>query len=145
MSVRSSTAAAGLSVLLLASSASDAQACSCATPDEGTVRRADAAVIATLVEITPLGESSKADFAYRVDRVFKGKRRIDDGEVISVRSWRGEDGCGMPEDMDKRYGLFLDRDAQRWTSNLCLTVSPGEIRKLTSDRGSASSTQGACD
>ena len=107
--------------------------------------RADAAVIARLVEITPLGESSKADFAYRVDRVFKGKRRIDDGEVISVRSWRGEAGCGMPEDMDRRYGLFLDRNALRWTSNLCLTVGPGEMRKLTSNRGSAASTQGACD
>jgi hypothetical protein len=135
----------GLSALLLAASAGDVQACSCATPDDGTVRRADAAVIGTLVEVTPLGESSKADFAYRIKRVFKGSRRIAAGEVISVRSWRGEAGCGLPENMDRRYGLFLDRDAQRWTSNLCLTVGPDEMRRLTSDRGSGRFTPSACN
>jgi len=125
--------------------AGDAKACSCVLPDEGFVRRADAAVTATLVEVRPVaGDPGRADFDYLVKRVFKGQQVIGTGQLLSVRGWLGEAGCGLPEHLGRRYGLFLDRRSHRWRSNLCQVVSPAEMKKLTSDRRFGPSAGSGC-
>lgn len=145
MRLRITTAVSAFTVLISFATVSHAQACSCVQPDAEFVRRSEGAVIARLVEVTPVaGVPGRADYDYRIQRVFKAKRRIEVGQLLSVRSWLGEAGCGLPQNLDRRYGLFLGRRAQRWTSNLCLVVGPAEMKRLISHRGSGSSAGWGC-
>ncbi len=55
------------------------------------MRRAYAAIIGRLIEVRPLGPpdaslAPRADFRYRVERVYKGKRGLRRGRVVTVRS-----------------------------------------------------------
>ncbi|HEX6687077.1 MAG TPA: hypothetical protein VF085_00255 [Solirubrobacterales bacterium] len=102
-----------------------AQACSCApmTPARA-MHRADAAIVGRLVEVVPRNRV-KADYRYRVQRVYKRGQGIRRGRVISVRSARQSAACALPHRTGRRYGLFLLRAEGRWTSGLCGVVRPG--------------------
>jgi hypothetical protein len=123
-------------------SATGAQACSCLkrTAHEA-LRDADAAIVARLVGVRPAGSNS-ADYRYRVRRVYKG-RGIQGGGTVSVRS--GVDGasCGLPEDRNRWFGLFLYRSGGRWTGGLCGLVAPRALSAAAAGTGSESALGGA--
>ena len=109
-------AIAGLAVLVVAGSA---QACSCAPMTRGeAMKRADAAIAGKLVEVVP-GNRSRAVFRYRVQRVYKGGRRIRAGEMVSVSSARDSAACGLPTRTGRRYELALSWLEGGWSSGLC--------------------------
>jgi hypothetical protein len=104
-----------------------AQACSCApTTAAKAMQQADAAIVGVLVEVVPRNRL-KADYRYRVQRVYKRGRGIHRGRTISVRSARQSSACGLPRRPGRRYGLFLRRGEGRWTSGLCGVVRPGVL------------------
>jgi hypothetical protein len=89
----------------------------------------DAAIVAHLVKIVPRGRS-RADYRYRVRRVYRGARMIEKGEVISVRSARRAAACGLPRRQPRAIGLFLVRDEQqRWTAGICSTITPRRLSR----------------
>jgi hypothetical protein len=104
--------------------AGGAQACSCLrmTPDEA-MERADAAIVASLVEVVPR-DGYRADYRYRVQRVFKSGQGIRAGRTIAVRSARQSAACGLPQQVERVYGLFLTRSEGRWSGGLCGVVEP---------------------
>ncbi len=127
--------------------ATGAQACSCVQVAPGeALRRADAALVGELIEIIPQSRLQAA-YRYRVQRVYRGPRTIERGEVISVRSARQSAACGLPSQTGRRYGLLLDAasvvpggDARQtagtgWTGGLCGVVAPRELRSMV--RGSS--------
>ena len=107
--------------------AGSAQACSCvhAAPGEA-MRGADAAIVGKLVKVVPRGRV-KADFRYRVQRVYKRARGVRRGRTISVRSARQSAACGLPHGVGDSYGLMLTRDGRRWTSGLCAVFRPARF------------------
>jgi len=101
-----------------------AQACSCAPMTKAeALRQADAAIVGELVEVVPRSRL-KADYRYRVQRVYKRGNGIRRGQTISVRSARQSAACALPRRTGRRYGLFLLRGEDRWTSGLCGVVRP---------------------
>ena len=141
---RSALARAGIALLalvVLLGVAQPAAACSSVLPEGTTVeelqrkdyRRAYAAIVGRLVEVRPVGspdaEGGPADFRYRVERVYKG-RRLRRGRTVTVRSVRDEAACGLPGDVGRRYGLLLHRRRGRpaWKAGLFDAVSPRELR-----------------
>jgi tissue inhibitor of metalloproteinase len=108
--------------------AGSAQACSCAPRNPvDALSRADAAIVARLVKVVPRG-SLRADYRYRVRRVYRGARMIDRGETISVRSARRAAACGLPRRQGHAVGLFLLRDERgHWTAGICSTISPRRL------------------
>jgi hypothetical protein len=117
-------AVVGLGALVLAAGA---QACSCAPsgPVEA-LHRSDAAIVGQLVEVAPRSRS-RADYRYRVQRVYRGAKTIERGETISVRSSRGSAACGLPRRQDRPVGLFLLLDGGRWTAGVCSMISPQRL------------------
>lgn len=115
----------GLGALVFTGSA---QACSCAPRGPvDALSRSDAAVVARLVKVIPRGRQ-RADYRYRVRRVYRGARMIEGGEVISVRSARRASACGLPRRQPHAIGLFLVRDEeQRWTAGICSTIAPRRL------------------
>lgn len=110
-----------LGALVLAGSA---QACSCAQMAPGeAIRRADAAIVGELVEVVPRG-SLRADYLYRVQRVYKRGPGISREATVSVRSVADSAGCGLPHRTGRRYGLLLVRGEGRWTGGLCGVLKP---------------------
>lgn len=105
-----------------------AQACSCVriAPAEA-MKRADAAIVGKLVKVVPRGKV-KAEYRYRVQRVYKRGAGIRRGKTISVRSARQSSACGLPRAPGRRYGLLLARDGSRWTSGLCGVFRPRLLR-----------------
>jgi len=95
------------------------------------MKRADAAIVGRLVKVVPKG-TLKADYRYRVQRVYKRGTGIRRGRTISVRSARESSACGLPHGKGRRYGLLLARDGRRWTGGLCGVFRP---RLLHSRRG----------
>jgi len=99
------------------------------------LRRADAAIVGRLIEVRPVGspdaENGPADFRYRVERVYKGKRRLRRGRVVTVRSERSVSACGLPAQTRRRYGLLLHRrkGRPRWRAGLFDVVSPPALRE----------------
>lgn len=143
---RSALAGAGVALLALVALlgvAQPAAACSFALPEGTTVkelnrknyRRADAAIVGRLIEVRPVGSPTAAyglaDFRYRVERVYKGKRRLRRGRVVTVRSERSEAACGLPAQTGRRYGLLLHRRRTRppWRAGLFDVMSPRELRQ----------------
>ena len=101
-----------------------AQACSCAPLAPGkAIRRADAAVVGRLIEVVPRNRV-RADYRYRVQRVYKRGRGIRRGRTIAVRSARQATACGLPRRTGRRYGLLLMRAGGRWTGGLCGVIRP---------------------
>lgn len=144
------TGIVGLAGLALLLAAEPALACSCAaTPAKEQLRRADGAVVAKLIAVEPIDdgdevESSgdRADFVYRIRRRVKGGPRLRKGRRLVVRSVRSTATCGLPDGVGERYGLFLDRTEARWTSGLCQTIEPADMRRL--DEGKEPAARSTC-
>jgi hypothetical protein len=90
------------------------------------MRRADAAIVGRLVKVVPRGRF-RADYRYRVRRVYKSGPGIRRGRTISVRSARQSAACGLPSQIGRRYGLLLAWGEGRWTSGLCGVLRPREL------------------
>jgi hypothetical protein len=126
----------GLGALAFAGSA---QACSCAPPaPREALQQADAALVGRLVKVVPRSPS-RADYRYRVERVYRGGGEIGGGDVISVRSARSAAACALPRRLDRRYGLFLIRRLGHWTAGACSTIAPRRLW-LAAERGGAASS-----
>jgi hypothetical protein len=143
---RRALARAGIAVValvVLLGVAQPAAACSMALPEGTTVdelqrkdyRRAYAAILGRLIEVRPVGspgaDEGPADFRYRVERVYKGGRRLRRGRVVTVRSERQETLCGLPSRIGRRYGLLLHRrrTGPPWRAGLSDAMSPRELRR----------------
>jgi hypothetical protein len=101
-----------------------AQACSCAQMAPAkAMQQADAVIVGKLVRVVPRSRV-KADYRYRVQRVYKRRAGIRRGRVISVRSARQSAACGLPHGVGRTFGLMLSRDGRRWTSGLCGVFRP---------------------
>ena len=135
-----------LAVVVLLVVAQPAAACSRALPEGTTVdelhrqdlRRAYAAIVGRLIEVRPVGPQEetfpnvpRADFRYRVERVYKGRRGLRRGRVVTVRGVRHESMCGLPDGVGRRYGLLLHRRRTRppWRAGLFDAMSPRELRE----------------
>lgn len=123
--------AVALAGLALLAAPGSAQACSCiAIAPESRFQLSDGAVIAKLVAVEPRGRL--ADFRYRIKEAFKAKRRLRAGELLTIRSAGDSAACGLPEQVGRRYGLFLRRSGGRWNASLCDVVSPQTMREAAS-------------
>ena len=137
------TGIALLVLVVLLAVAQPAAACSRGVPEGTTVdelhrkdyRRAYAAIVGRLIEVRPVGspgaENGPADFRYRIERVYKGRRGLRRGRVVTVRSVRQESMCGLPGGVGRRYGLLLHRRRTRppWRAGLFDAMSPRELRE----------------
>jgi Tissue inhibitor of metalloproteinase len=105
-------------------SAGSAWACSCVerTPQQA-LRQADAAIVAKLLKVLPRDRYS-ADFRYRVRSVRKAGRGLARGRTVSVRASTSGAACGLPAQVNRRYGLLLAWNDGRWTSNSCNLLEP---------------------
>lgn len=118
----------GLGALVFAPGA---QACSCAQiAPQDSLRQADAAIVGRLIEVIPRN-GPRADYRYRVQRVYKSGRGIRRGGTILVRSAADSAACGLPEKTDRRYGLLLSRVEGHWTSGLCGVLTPKLLRRAS--------------
>jgi len=122
--VRRLTIVAAVVALGALAFAASAQACSCLRMAPGeALGRADAAIAGDLIEVVPRG-GYRADYRYRVQRVFKGGQGIRPGRTITVRSSRQSAACGLPTETDRFYGLLLVRGEGRWNGGLCGVIEP---------------------
>jgi cyanophycinase-like exopeptidase len=112
-----------------------ASACSCAPtkPDEA-LRESDAAIVGRLVEVMPRG-SLRAEYRYEVQRVYRGRHAIQRGQMLDVRSARRAAACALPRRLGHRYGLFLARAGDRWTSGICGVIAPRKLDEAARRRG----------
>ena len=80
---------------------------------------------------SPGAENGPADFRYRVERVYKGGRRLRRGRVLTVRAERSEAACGLSARIGRRSGLLLRRRRGRppWTADLFDEMTPRELRR----------------
>lgn len=110
----------------LIATASPASACSCAPGDaRESLRRADAAIIGTLLSQTPYGQGS-AIYKFTVDEAVKGEF----GQTADVESADNGAACGLEVPIGGQTGLFLDGShAVGWHSSLCQQISPRELRE----------------
>lgn len=120
-----------------------AQACSCArlAPAEA-MGQADAAIAASLIEVVPR-DGYRADYRYRVQRVFKGGQGIRPGKTIAVSSSRESAACGLPSEIGRSYGLLLVRGEGRWRGGLCGVIEPRLLDSVP--RGAAGRTSRVVD
>jgi hypothetical protein len=102
------------------------------------MRKADAAIVGRLVKVIPRS-GFRADYRYRVQRVYKLGPGIRRGQVISVRSARQSAACGLPSQTGRRYGLLLAWGEGRWTSGLCGVLKPRELDSAAYRRASCTS------
>ena len=124
-----------------------ARACSCAPLAPGkAIRQADAAVVGRLIEVVPRNRL-RADYRYRVQRVYKRGRGIRRGRTIAVRSARQAAACGLPRRIGRRYGLLLVRAGSRWTGGLCGVIGPRRLHAAAgraADRRTAEDVSSSC-
>lgn len=121
-------AIAAIAVLGALAFAGSAQACSCVPRGPAkALREADAAIVARLVKVVPRSRV-RADFRYRVRRVYRGAKRIARGQVVSVRSARSAAACALPHRVGRRYGLFLAWEDGRWHGGICGVIAPRRLR-----------------
>ena len=133
--------------------AESAMACSCVPPDpEGMLESMDGAIVGRLVAVRavnppaegePIGSGDPTDYAYRVRRAFKGAG-LRRGKRVRVRSVRSEATCGLPRARGRLYGVLLIRRNGRWHSNLCLTVTPRQLRRAARGESAASRQRASC-
>lgn len=143
MRLRRLSLAGALTLVAVLGFAGSAQACSCAPMSPGkALRESDAAVVVRLVEVVPRGQL-QADYRYEVQRVYRGAKAIEVGEMLAVRSAQSGAACGLPRRDDRRYGLFLTRLDGRWRSGLCSVVSPRRL--WLASRGRPLAARSACD
>ena len=124
--------------------AAAAQACSClAIAPETRFEQSDGAVIGRLVEVVPRSEQV-ATFRYRVREVFKGGRRIEEGQLLSLRSSTSSAACGLPKREGRRFGVFLRRENRHWSATLCDVTTPQGMRAAAAAAGQASRASPGC-
>jgi hypothetical protein len=119
--------AALLFVSVGAAGAGDAVACSCApaTPAQ-SLAAADAAIVGRLLGVAPHGPG-RAEYRYRVVRVYRGPDEVHPGTVLRVLSGRDSAGCALPTRSGRNYGLFLLGDRGRWASGICGVLAPRRL------------------
>jgi hypothetical protein len=107
-----------------------ATACSCApqAPAE-SLRESDAAVVARLVKVLPHGKLH-ADYRYEVHRVYRGRKTIEKGQMLTVRSGRRAATCALPRRLNHVYGLFLARRQGEWFGGICGVIEPRRLRHV---------------
>jgi hypothetical protein len=108
-------------------SATGAQACSCIerTPREA-LRESDAAIVGRLVGMDAANPYS-ADYRYLVRRVYKRGTGLRGGETVSVRSGIDGASCGLPDDRERWFGLFLYRSGGHWMGSSCALIAPQKL------------------
>ena len=130
MASRCAIVVAALVVLLVG--ADSASACTCVPIDvDQALKRSDGAFNGRLLSVHQPEGTVDRKFRYRIGHVAKGPFRR--GQVVTVWSLSSEAICGLPGDAGRVYGLFVRRDGERWTSSLCLTISPKRLRRATPD------------
>lgn len=143
-------AAAAVGVVAWLAPAAPALACSCAAPDEPTLRGLDAAVTARLIDVDPKEPPSsgafsyKATHTYRILRVYKGSRtyNLREGEELVLRT-SAEASCGLPSNEGRRYGLGLYERRGELNGSLCSTTTPREMRRAAERSGNARAAAGS--
>ncbi len=120
--------AAVSAVLLGLIFAGSALACSCApvSPVQ-SLAESDAAVVGRLLSVAPHG-ATRAEYRYRVLRVYRGREAIERGSTLKVLSPRSSAACGLPDGIGRHFGLFLLGEHGRWSSGLCGVISPRRLR-----------------
>jgi len=123
---------------LFGSVAESASACSCAAEPitAETFRESDAALIGRLRERVAVNEYEH-ELRYRVRRVFRGRRVIEAGSTVRVRTSAQGSACGIETREGGRDGLFLSRGGGRWQGGLCSTTGPREMRRAAKRAGFA--------
>jgi hypothetical protein len=107
--------------------AGSARACSCAPiAPEKALRAADAAIVGELLKVLPR-DRYRADFRYRVRRVYKPGGGLVRGETALVRGSLGTAACGLPQREGLRYGLLLYRSEGRWSGSSCGVLAPRRL------------------
>jgi hypothetical protein len=116
-----------------------AWACSCAPLNvRQTLAEVDGAFVGELVArqdpvmLGPVVGPGTSVFTFRVNRSFKG----DLGEFLEVESASQGEACGLEVKEGDRIGLFLEKETDRWTSNLCLQVAPRALGRAAKSVGS---------
>jgi len=114
-------------VLLGLLGAESALACSCApsTPAE-SLASSDAAIVGRLLKVERLGPA-RAEYRYRVVRVYRGHGEVRGGSVATVRSGGDSASCALPTRTGRNYGLFLLGERDRWAGGICGVVSPRQL------------------
>lgn len=118
-------------------------ACSCApaSPVE-SLAEADAAVVGRLLSVAPHG-ASRAEYRYRVLRVYRGSDAIERGSTLVVLSPRSSAACGLPEGIGRHFGLFLLGERGRWSSGLCGVIAPRRLRAAAQKPGGGQALSGS--
>jgi hypothetical protein len=106
-----------------------AKACSCATYDvRERLPEVDGAFVGRLIardEPTPVDGVFSSDtlvrYRFSVEQPVKG---AIPSETIDVWSSASGASCGLETPVGERAGLLLERDGDRWTSNLCSQADP---------------------
>lgn len=143
MSSRRALASIALTAAFALVPVSSAAACSCVPLSPETVRGADAAAIAQLVDVTPLADGRSGRYTYDVRRVLIGEGRLDRNRVRVVASLSSA-ACGPPQ-QKRRYGLVLTRMRHRWSASLCSITSPKALRALAAgERPNAAAQRRYC-
>lgn len=115
-----------IGAVLLVATAVPAAACSCATGDPRTrLKKADAAIVGTLVSKAPDGQYD-AVYTFTVDEAVKGEF----GDTVEVESAADGAACGLEVRPGQQTGLFLSGNHQAgWTSSLCAQIAPDDLRE----------------
>jgi hypothetical protein len=110
--------------------AGSASACSCRQlPLDERLRAADAAVVATLLEVVERDRWT-SDYHFRVERVYRLGTGITAGATLTVRAATSGPACGLGNEIGWRHGLFLGHRGGFWRSSLCALFDPAEMAAL---------------
>jgi hypothetical protein len=120
-----------------------ALACSCApTAPVESLARSDAAIVGRLLKVEPRGPA-RAEYRYRVIRVYRGRAEIRGGSVATVLSGRGSAACALPTRTGRNYGLFLLGERGRWAGGICGVLSPRRLAAAAKGSPGAAATSGS--
>ncbi|HEX2088635.1 MAG TPA: hypothetical protein VHI54_01700 [Actinomycetota bacterium] len=115
-----------------------AWACSCVPPNpRQMLAEFDGAFVGEFVgrkgsaRPLPFVGQETSVFTFRVTRSYKG----DLGPLVDVESASYGAACGLEVTAGDRIGLFLEKEPDRWTSNLCLQVSPRDLTAAAKSAG----------
>ncbi len=130
-----------LSALAALAVSASASACSCAgRPGKEIFRSTDAAIVAKLLRVEPVGDGFTSDYVFRVGEALKKRNRFEAGQIRRIRSATEGAACGIEQPIGSVVGLYLTRERDgRLHSNLCLTTSPARIRRTAKNLAAESS------
>lgn len=135
MQPRALAAISTVLTLMALSAAEQAMACSCAggVSMEKRFEWSDGAIIGRLIKVEPLDKYT-ALHTYRVLRVYKARDRIKRWDELTMKTPRSGAACGLPSRERREYGMFLEKNAPRWSSSLCSIVSPKKMQRAGEER-----------